>query len=129
MTIDDDSFDIETYLEGTEYEKPFDRFMKWAYMVDKFANEVHEQNETLRKAMKILSEPLPEDDRPPRRDEVEISVPASDPARVGALGSFLSDDTARVDQGILNRYGLKGPLVLVSARRDGGLVRFRFRRP
>lgn len=130
MGIQDDYFDIRNYLEGTIYEETFDGFSRWAFRLEEEGDKLFEENAALRKAIRVLdSPPLREDERTPRRDEVEISVPISDPAGVGGLSGFFVDPTGRVDEGILARYGEKGPLVLVSATRDGGIMRFRLRRP
>lgn len=54
MSIEDDSFDVESEVKGTSAEQAFDRFMAWAFANQEKLEQVESENRTLREAIRIV---------------------------------------------------------------------------
>jgi len=57
MGIQDDMFDIENKLKGTDLEEAFNRFSVWAGQQEYENDQLEKENAILRKSIKIVSTP------------------------------------------------------------------------
>ncbi len=52
---DDDSMDVEDFVEGTEVEEAFDRMLNNYYLMEKRIDRLETENSILRRAIRIVS--------------------------------------------------------------------------
>jgi hypothetical protein len=54
MSIEDDYFDVRSFVEGTEVEESFSRFAAYITEVEKENDQLRKRNRELENAMKVI---------------------------------------------------------------------------